>query len=220
MPGCDIEWRRRGRFAAVAVLCLAGWLPPGQPLAAELMYRYADERGEPVYSYTLPPDQAPRGYQKIDAQTGQVVETVAPKLSPEEFARKREQELALQACREELERIYTLYGSERDIERALNDTLTSLNTRIDQLEGSLRQARREQDRLQRQAADAERAGRDVPRPLLRSIDSVREQIDNLQQEIEQRRREREQARTRHRHDLERYRDGTCPDPGTLADAGG
>jgi chromosome segregation ATPase len=201
----------------LGIICLPVLLAAAFSVAAaSVMYRFANADGDPVYSYTLPPGQARHGYQKIDAQTGQVLESVAPQLPPQELAEKLRREQALKECRDELDRIYQLYGSETDIEYALQETLTSLDTRISQLQANLRQASREQGRLRSQAADLERAGREIPRTVLHNIERSGSQIGTLQREIEQRREEQDLARTRSGRELERFRDGTCPEPGTVA----
>lgn len=187
--------------------------------ASGVMYRFTNEQGDPVYSYTLPSGQAERGYQKIDPQTGHILETVAPKLPPAELAEKLRRERALKECRDELDRIYQLYSTEADIDYALEDTLESLETRIGQLQANLRQARRERDRLQSQAADAERAGRDIPQSLVDNLQRSGSQIETLEQEIGQREQAQEQALARYTHERERFRDGTCPSPKSVADRG-
>lgn len=219
MPGRDHPARRAPKGLTRA-LC---WLPlllaaAFSVSAADVMYRFENADGSPVYSYTLPSDQARYGYQKIDPHTGRVLETVAPQLPPDELAAKLRREQALQDCRDDLERIYNLYGSRTDIERALQNALGSLETRIGQLEANLRQAEREQHRLRSQAADAERAGRQIPRQLLDNIDRSRSQIETLTGEIEHRRAEQVGASARYARELERFLDGTCPEPGTLAEA--
>jgi hypothetical protein len=187
--------------------------------ATSAMFRFSNDQGDPVYSYTLPAGQAERGYQKIDPHTGQVLETVAPKLAPAELAEKMRREQALRQCRDELDRIYQLYSTEIDIDRAQEDTLESLETRVGQLQANLRQARRERDRLQSQAADAERAGREIPQSLAGNLQRSRFQIDTLEQEVVQRESEQDDARARYAHERERFRDGTCPAPEAVANRG-
>lgn len=203
------------RICSVGLLLLVAHSAAG---ADSVMYRYVNEQGEPVYSYTLPTNQADRGYQKVDPETGQILEDVAPQLSPEKLAAKRRQEQAMQECRDELERIYQLYGTRTDIENALEAALLALETRIGQLQANLRQARREQERLRSQAADAERAGREVPRRLQENIRRGHGQIDTLREQINSREQEKLHARARFAHELERFDDGSCPAPGTLADS--
>lgn len=204
--------------AALVIVAAAG--PAGYARAATaVMFEYENEAGDPVYSYTLPPGQAERGYRKIDPVTGQVLEEVAPALPPEELAAKLARERALAACEDELDRIYQLYGTERDIDYALNEALASLETRIGQLQANLRQARREQGRLRNQAAEAERAGREVSQSLTDNLSRSQSQIATLEQEIAQREREMEEARARYARELERFRDGTCPEPARAESAG-
>lgn len=219
MRGLDKRLARsRGRRGALAGLIACTLLLGGAVSAATVMYRFENEDGTPVYSYTLPADQARYGYQKIDPETGRVLESVAPQLPPDELAEKLRREQALRDCRDDLARIYQLYGSEADIDRALEDALESLETRIGQLDANLRQARREQGRLRTLAADAERAGREIPRTVLDNIARSRSQIDTLEREIAQRHEEQNAAHARYARELDRFRDGTCPEPGTVADA--
>ena len=204
----------------ISTLCLLTLLGAGLAVAAapaSVMFRYVSSDGNVVYSYTLPPGQARKGYDRVDMKTGTVLERVDPQLPPEAMAEKLRREQALQACRDELERIYALYGSEADIEHAEDQELESLERRISQVQANLTQARREQDRLRAQAADVERSGSQIPQSLLRKIERGQSQIQNLEREIGARRAAQDQARARFERDLERFRDGSCPEPaGTLA----
>lgn len=200
----------------LTLICVPLLLTATVPSDAAVMYRFTNAKGEPVYSDTLPPAQARAGYQKIDSETGQVLESVAPQLPPEKLAEKLRREQALKECRDELDRIYQLYSSESDIEHARGEALSSLENRVKQLQANLRQAGREQGRLRSQAADAERAGREIPAALLQNIQRSRSQIATLKDEIEQRHREQQRAEARYARDLERYRDGSCQ--GALAAA--
>lgn len=182
-----------------------------------VMFRYMSSDGNVVYSYTLPPGQARHGYDRVDMKSGTVLERVSPQLPPEQMAEKLRREQAMKACHDELERIYALYGSERDIEHARQQELESLERRITQVQANLTQARREQDRLNGQAADVERAGSQIPQSLLAKIERGLSQIQTLEREIGQRRTAQDLARARFQRDLDRFRDGSCPEPaGTLA----
>ena len=199
-----------------AVLLLTGARVSG---ATSVMYEFPNEAGDPVYAYTLPPGQEKKGYKVIDAETGAIIKQVAPQLPPEELAAKLAREQALRECQAELDRIYQLYGTEKDLDYALEESLASLDTRIGQLQTNLRQARREQSRLRNQAAEAERSGREVSQALSDSIARSHSQIAALEREIDQREQEKAQARERYAYELARFRDGTCPEPETLADSG-
>lgn len=194
----------------------------GVPLmsgAATQLYQYTNAQGEPVFDYTLPSGQEQKGYKVIDSVTGEVIREVAPVLPPDQLAEKLRRDRAMRECRDELDRIYQLYGSEADIEYALQETLESIETRIGQLQANLRQARRERDRLRAQAVDAERGGREVSQSLSDNLQRSRSQIANLEGEIALREGERVSTRSRYDHERARFLDGTCPAPDSLADAG-
>jgi len=199
-----------------AVLLLTGARVSG---ATSVMYEFLNEAGDPVYAYTLPPGQEKKDYKVIDAETGTIIKQVDAQLPPEELAAKLAREQALRECESELDRIYQLYGSEKDIDYALKESLASLDTRIGQLQANLRQARREQSRLRNQAAEAERSGREVSQPLADSISRARSQIATLEQEIAQREQAKAEARERYAYERARFRDGSCPEPETLAQSG-
>ncbi len=209
-----------GHMKSTIAIC-ATLLLLGGPLArgaTGTMFQYVNEHGDPVFSYTLPSGQEERGYKVIDPVTGEVFKDVPPQLPPDQLAEKLRREQALKACRDELDRIYQLYGSETDIDYALQETLESLETRVGQLRTNLRQARRERDRLRAQAAEAERSGRGVSQGLAENLQRSRSQIANLEGEIAQREREQADTRARYAHERERFLDGTCPAPDALADA--
>ncbi len=192
----------------VAAALLSTWLVAAAA-ADSVMFKFTDQRGDVVYSYTLPPGQARLGYQKVDVSTGQVVESVAPQLPPEELAEQLRREEALNACRAELARLHALYGSEQDIGHAEREALDSLERRIAQIQGNLALARQEQERLSARAADAERAGRPVSQSLLDKLQRSQSQIRTLMREVEQRRAEQNEARTRYARELQQFRDGDC-----------
>ncbi len=194
------------RLAAAAFL--STWLLAASA-ADSVMFKFTDHRGDVVYSYTLPPGQARLGYEKVDVSTGQVVESVAPQLPPEELAEQLRREQALDACRAELARLHALYGSEQDIAYAEREALDSLDRRIAQIQGNLALARQEQERLSARAADAERAGRPVSQSLIDKLQRSQSQIRTLMQEVEQRRAEQGEARSRYARELQRFRDGDC-----------
>ena len=105
-------------FASLATVAHAGHL-----------YRYKNSEGFWVISSAIPSDRVALGYRVID-ENGQVIEEVAPQLSPAEsrafLARLEEERKRDDAIR----RINLLYGSETDIEHALQKALRSIDTSI------------------------------------------------------------------------------------------
>jgi hypothetical protein len=206
------RWRRSDSMKNLSLVSAVLLLVGASCIAAApaSMYRYTTAEGNRVFSYTLPPEQARRGYEMVDLATGRVV-TVAPELPPEELAAQLRRDQALVECQAELQRLNALYSSEREIGDARAVTLDALERRVAQIDDNIRLAERELEHLQSQAANAERAGRRVAEELVQTIQRRQIQIEVLRQEVAQRRDEQTQAGTRFARELERFRDGTCPE---------
>jgi hypothetical protein len=201
--------KNRVLLSAAALLALAASAAD----ARNVMYRYTTPDGSRVFSYTLPPGQARLGYEKVDIATGRV-ESVAPQLSPEELARAERQQQALAECRQELQRLSTLYSVDGDIDRAEAAALEALHKRTGQLNVSAELAAAQLERMEAQAANAERAGRPVPEDLMKRMDSSRRQIDELHRQVAEQSQQREQVEQRYRLEREQFRQGACAEPGT------
>lgn len=198
-------------------LAAAAGAAPGASTGG-VMFKFRTAEGNVVYSYTLPPGQARLGYEKVDLGSGKVIETVAPQLPPAELEARLRRERAMADCRDELERLYALYGTENDIAIAEREAVDALERRIGQIQSNAARVRRELERLRDQAADAERSGTQVSGTLLERIRGNEAQVDQLENEIAQRRTEQAQTRQRFQRERERFQDGRCPAPGSVARA--
>ena len=146
--------------------------------AAEL-YRYVDDRGVVVLDrHGVPPQHIGRGYQVLNEQ-GRVVREVPPAPSAEEFKRLQADKLRAAADA----RLLRLYASVEDVERAEARRLAELDSVIGLAQGNLQALRNQQDNLQKQAADHERAGRGVPENLLAQIANLEQEQASLQRDL-------------------------------------
>lgn len=175
------------------------------------LYRYKDLDGSLVLSHTIPSDRVAGGYQVIDAGTGRVLQTVPAQLTPEQLAAKLAREQALAACMADVERVQTLYSSEREIDRALEEALESIDGRITNAEANLTQLRTEQRKLEKEAAQLERTGGALSEMLVSNIERTQVQIETLEAEIAQRHSDKEGARARFAEDRDIFKRGGCPD---------
>ena len=160
------------------------------PLAAQAeLYRYTNEKGVTVLDRLgVPPQFIDKGYEVLNDQ-GRVVKTVPPALTLEERQRMQADK-ARAGSDAQLLRLYT---SVEDVDRALQRKLSELDGLITVAKGNQQSLRTQQANLQAQAADNERAGRQVPEALVAQIDNVRSEYKRLDDDIARYQDERKKA---------------------------
>lgn len=168
---------------------LLGLLLPALSGAAEL-YRYVDDKGVTVLDRQgVPPEFIGKGYEVLNEQ-GRVIRVIPPAPSREEMQRQLD-EKARASSDAQLLRLYT---SVEDVDRALERKLAELDGLIDVARGNQQSLRTQQSNLQSQAAESERAGREVPAHLVAQIDNLREEQKRLDKDIARYERDREAAK--------------------------
>ena len=147
--------------------------------AAEL-YRYVNDKGVTVLDRLgVPPQFISKGYEVLNEQ-GRVVKVVPP--APSEAERKRlAEEKAMASSDAQLQRLYSTVD---DVERARVRKLEEIDGQTSVARANQQSLRTQQAALQAQAADIERAGRQVPEHLLVQIDNLRAEQGNLDKEIQ------------------------------------
>lgn len=157
---------------------MLGLLSPALATAAEL-YRYVDDRGVVVLDrHGVPPQHIGRGYQVLSEQ-GRVIREVPPAPTAEEFERLQADKARAVADAQ----LLRLYASVQDVERAEARRLAELDSVIGLTQGNLSALRDQQESLQRQAADHERAGRSVPDNLLKQINNLGKEQASLVRDL-------------------------------------
>jgi hypothetical protein len=179
---------------------LLGLLLPVVASAVEL-YRYTDERGTTVLSRQgVPPEHIGRGYQVLNEQ-GRVIRVIPPAPTAEELRRMQlEKARALSDVQ-----LLRLYSTPEDVERARQRKLAELDGLIGVARGNLQSVRTQQGNLQSQAAEHERAGREVPAHLLAQIENQIAEQARLKSDIERYRALREQSNANFDADLDRLK---------------
>ena len=160
------------------------------PLAAQAeLYRYTNEKGVTVLDRLgVPPQFIDKGYEVLNDQV-RVVKTVPPAPTLEERQRMQADK-ARAGSDAQLLRLYT---SVEDVDRALQRKLSELDGLITVAKGNQQSLRTQQANLQAQAADNERAGRQVPEALVAQIDNVRSEYKRLDDDIARYQDERKKA---------------------------
>lgn len=169
------------------LLLLLGLL--GAATAQADLYRYVDDKGVVVLDrHGVPPQYIGKGYEVLNDQ-GRVTRVVPPAPTPEE----RQRLLEAQARATSDAQLLRLYASVKDVERAQARKLSELDAVIGITRGNLQSLRTQQANLQSQAAGHERAGREVPKPLLTQIDNLSREQASLRRDIERYKSARKRA---------------------------
>lgn len=167
-----------------------GLLLPLWANAAE-MYRYTNAQGITVIDRQgVPSEFIAKGYEVLNEQ-GRVIRVVPPAPTAEEMQK-------ILADRERAKsdaQLLRLYSSIEDVDRAQARKLAELDGLIGVAKGNLQSARQQQANLQKQAADQERAGREVPKHLLDQISSQRDEQVRISKDIERYQAARAQAQS-------------------------
>jgi hypothetical protein len=148
-----------------------------------VLYRYVDSRGVTVLDRQgVPAEYAGKGYEVLN-QRGRVIQTVPPAPTADEA---REAQAATQAAKVQSDadaQLLHLYSSVTDVDRARTRKLAELDALISVAQGNIQGLTTQQGALQSQAADQERAGRQVPQSLIDQMNDVRDQQQNLKVDI-------------------------------------
>ena len=153
------------------------------------LYRYVDDKGVVVLDrHGVPPQFIGKGYEVLNEQ-GRVTRVVPPAPT----AQERERLLEAEARAHSDVQLLRLYASVADVERAKTRKLAELDGVIGISRGNLQALRTQQENLQSQAANHERAGRAVPEALLVQIGNLNREQASLQRDIERFLRVRQEA---------------------------
>lgn len=174
----------------LGVTLLLAWSSATYAVAAKAkFYRYKDENGKTVVSSTLPPKYSQNGYEIVN-ELGMVLETIAPRKTPEQLAEEARQKRAqaeqarLLKEQQRLDQILIeSYSDISDIERARDNELSSKQRDILLLKQNIRRVTRLLEDTQALAARDERMGQNVRPKTLREIRTYQERIAAEQQEI-------------------------------------
>lgn len=194
-----------------SLLLLTFGLTLAGPAAAQTRsYCCVDDLGHPQCGNVLPPACYSKAYREIDAK-GRTVKRVEAPLTPEQKA-AREKELALkkeverQAQEEERRNraLLNSYGSEKDIDAALENALVELEKSVKAAEDKLAEANKKKAKLDAEAEFYKKKG--VPPDLKRQMQDNEAEIKAKEKELQVKEQEREDIRKRFEDEKTRYRE--------------
>jgi vacuolar-type H+-ATPase subunit I/STV1 len=193
----------KSRYQIATLILSALLCAPATHALEKRYYRYTNLEGNVVIDDRAPRDYAGEGYEIINGK-GVVLESVPRPLSGEEraaqLAAERQQAEALKRDKNLLLR----YSTIEDIEAAKERSLRELEIRIGILKSNRTGLKNKIERLQQQAADLERQGRDVGPGQLKVMDDAREELLRTEKNLASRKAERNAVAADFDSDIERF----------------
>ena len=148
------------------------------------LYRWVDEEGNVHYTDKIPPTQVERGHDKL-SDKGIRVDTVAPAKTPEEIQREKElerrrkqQERLIAAQRAADLSLLSNYRGVDDLLMARDGQLASVDVMIQATKDNIRRQQEWLRGLRSEAANMERAGKELPQDLRDNIARTEREINN------------------------------------------
>lgn len=176
------------------------WLLTAVPAHAQQLYRYKDAQGNPVISSTLSDQAIKSGYLVLDS-SGRVLKKVPAAPTREELDKKAKEqaqqsaaEQAAKAQQKSDQILLSTYSSPNDAVEALHRKMQELNSVISLKEGNVAVLNDQLQSEQTKAANAERAGKSVPRSVMEKMKGLQQQINSVEQEIADQRKDASQVR--------------------------
>ena len=148
-------------------------------VVADELYRYVDGKGVTVLSRQgVPPEHIAKGYEILNDQ-GRVLRVIPPAPTAEEYAQMQTQKR--QAAKDA--QLLRLYAGPEDVDRARERKLGELDGVIGVARGNVQSLRLQQANLQSQAAEHERAGRQVPAELIAQIEDLKSEQQRILRDV-------------------------------------
>jgi hypothetical protein len=159
----------------------------------------------------VPPEYAQKGHEVLNPQ-GVTIDKVERAPTPEELAEAKR--LAAIHAEEERQReeqenrdrvLLHTFSSEDEIVMARNGKITALKTEIRLTRKSMANTQERLDKLSKQAANLERAGKAVPEKLAKDIKTAQQQVDEYKTFIANRELEQTRINEQFDNDMKRYK---------------
>ncbi len=158
-------------------------------------------------SKTVPPEYAQQRIEVINDQ-GIVVKIIQPRKTKNQLAedaRKAKKQQAREEQRRQDLILLKSFTTEKDLLLSRDKKLATIDGTITIANGNLRILNSSLEQLQKQAANHERAGSPIPRPLIVDIDSVKSQVLENEKYVLDKQNKRKELKEKFAADLARYR---------------
>lgn len=195
-------------IAFVISLCL---LIAGQTSSAQSLKKWQDKDGNWHFGDTIPPEFAQQGHEEISKQ-GIVKEVKERAKTDEELAEEKrllaiekEEKKKAEAQAREDKILLDTFSSIEDIESARDDSIATIQSRINLTEKRIEKIKQDLNSRIQQAANQERNGQTPNEALLVDIESLQRQIKTNEISIEDSHKEQEMVKTDYQKDIDRFK---------------
>lgn len=179
-----------GRLPVLAaLLSLAVTLNVAADTRQNEIYEYTNKHGGRVISNTIPPEAIRTGYKVLNKSTREVIRVVPPAPDPEVLRQQEAELAALNEKKARYEELAKRYSSENEIYAARDRRLAQVDANIAILRSNIGNISNHIESLMKKAAEIERAGREVPRQHLKTLEETREELRIAQSMLQERERE-------------------------------
>jgi hypothetical protein len=176
------------------------------------LYRWVDDQGEVHYTDSLPPGQVERGHAEMSGE-GVVVETQGPAKTREEVQQEEELKRAREAAdraRKQQEAadqaLVRTYRSLDDMIMTRDGKLASIDVMVKLTRSNIRRQQDSLRGLRGDAANLERSGKPIPKPLSVSIAKAEQSIRDAYATMVAREQEKQEVVARFAADMRRFRE--------------
>ena len=179
--------------------------------AVAFLYKFVDQDGRMQMVGWLPPEIAARGDYTRLSNSGRFIEKVPLAKTPEQIAKEKETQrllkikdtiIAEEKAQDDI--LIKTYDSVNQVSLARDRQLGSVDSQIEQARGRIKRHKVRLEDLQKEAAQAERAGRAITTNLLQDIDGTRSQLKKGYEFIILEEKKKEKIRVRFNKDMKRY----------------
>lgn len=160
-----------------------------QPAMAKKMYRWVDEDGRVFFSDQIPQDQIQHKRESLN-ENARVLEVVEEARTQEQIELEKrlkqlrwEQEKIIAKQKSQDKVLLSTFRNVGDMKMALKGKMAAMDAQRKVADGNLLRLEQQLEQQQKQAANYERNGQQVPAKLLTEITASKEQIENANLEI-------------------------------------
>lgn len=216
-----------GGATIVALLMSLAW-PAAAQTQQKKIHCWTDAQGHRACGDRMPPEYASQERKTIDAQ-GRIVETIRRERTPEELAAEQKAAAEAAAAKLQMERqagydrfLVDSYSSVKDLERARNERLATLDGRANLARQSIASSEESRSVLQVRVDSQLKKGRspEMAQKQLREVEKI---LRDNRAAIDQMQKDRERVCMDFHRDITRYQEltmgeaayaGKCPEPGS------